>query len=331
VLIIVGVGLAGDGVIARHQSPLEIMLGIAVLLGAAPMVDGLTVALYLVVCGRFMWRGRWNTVACFDLGTSYEIQAKGTARVTGFELNHRGRMDLSGLDIEVSDRLSAMIVGFATRPSSSHVSLHVRSGNRKASTLLALEDPANHQDGWTVNHALLEEFIGAKADAGSSGFLERWAYIRHASGVTRTLRIVDFNAANSSLAILERVQMSARKPTIALHFQVLSSVKAQKLASRAVHRLGSDGAVASAAGFRRTAKASRALNRLAQREDIVVGGQALLRMGAFVTVRAATLGELRGAVKDVIHVCEESGLRVERGIGVQALWYCFQLPGGPGW
>lgn len=331
VLIVAGVGIAGDGVIAQHHTLLEVALGVAAVIGAAPIIDGLTVSLFIVVCCRFMGRRRWNTIECFDDGTSMEIHARGVAHVMGFELNHRGRLDLSGSDVEMSDRLAALVVGLSARGSSSHVSLHVRSGEHQASTMLALERHVSHQEGWTQNRSMLEAFIGANADGQASGFLERWTYIRQASGLARVLRVVDFNAASSSLAIFERVQMNGRRPAIALHIDVLAGTKAQRVASRAVHRLGSDGAVATAAGFRRTAKADRALHRLAQREDVIVSGQALLRIGAFIVVRATSVGELRRAVKDVIQSCEESGLRVERGIGVQALWYCFQLPGGPGW
>jgi len=51
----------------------------------------------------------------------------------------------------------------------------------------------------------------------------------------------------------------------------------------------------------------------------------------FVTVHAVSLGELRARGKELLRSAEESGLRLERGAGRQAPWYCFQLPGGPGW
>jgi hypothetical protein len=73
------------------------------------------------------------------------------------------------------------------------------------------------------------------------------------------------------------------------------------------------------------------LERLRQRESLVVEGTALMRIAVFVVIRATSLAQLRRDVKAVIRCAFESGLRCEVGFGRQAPWYCAQLPGAPGW
>jgi uncharacterized metal-binding protein len=51
----------------------------------------------------------------------------------------------------------------------------------------------------------------------------------------------------------------------------------------------------------------------------------------YVCVRASSQRQLSNAVSEVFRRAHEAGLRCERGLGRQAIWYCHQLPGGPGW
>jgi hypothetical protein len=95
--------------------------------------------------------------------------------------------------------------------------------------------------------------------------------------------------------------------------------------------VGSDAATSQSAGFRRTAQSTRTLERLRQRESLVVEGAALLRIAVFVVIRAASLQQLHRDVQSVARCAVESGLRCEPGFGRQAAWYCAQLPGAPGW
>ena len=63
----------------------------------------------------------------------------------------------------------------------------------------------------------------------------------------------------------------------------------------------------------------------------MTSGRALLCVAVYVTVTAATRDELERAIEELERVANLSGLRCDRGRGRQALWYCFALPGGPGW
>jgi hypothetical protein len=145
------------------------------------------------------------------------------------------------------------------------------------------------------------------------------------------LRVRDFTAVSHGQALLERLQQSSDQVSLGLHVDVISAQRAHRMAERAVHRTGSDGAAARSVGFRRTARADRSLERLAQREVLVASGRALLRAGVYVCVHAPSRSELDQRVRDVLRRGHESGLRCERGLGRQAAWFCHQLPGGPGW
>jgi hypothetical protein len=90
--------------------------------------------------------------------------------------------------------------------------------------------------------------------------LERWAYVRISDQLIRVLRIRDFSSVPDGHALLERIQFASSWLDVSLHVEVVAGVKAQRVAARAVHRMGSDDVATQAAGFRRTARSSRTLS-----------------------------------------------------------------------
>jgi len=331
VVIIVGLGLVGDWIIVPRPKLVELVVGVLALSCAMPVYDGLTAGEMVSVALKFVLRRRWSFVTVQRDDAATTIQARGVVVVRGFELLHRGRLDLSGSDFELAAKIVDLVKGRATSHESSHVSIHVRSSRTNANTLLTLPTGGSTPEGWFENGTLLEELLGVASGDTRAGELERWNYVRNEEEVFRTLRVVDFSGAPGQRALLEKLQQSSRHPDIALHVDVLSGAKANRVASRAVHQSSSDSAASSAVGFRRSARSKRVLQRLTQREEFVAEGDALLRIAVFVTVRASSRVALREACRDVIRSAEESGLRFQRGAGRQILWHSFQLPGGPGW
>jgi hypothetical protein len=145
------------------------------------------------------------------------------------------------------------------------------------------------------------------------------------------LRVRDFSAVPDGHGLLERLQFASPTLDVVVHVDVVGGARAHRLAARAVHRVGSDDVTSRAAGFRRTAQSTRTLERLRQRESLVVEGTALLRIAVFVVIQSASLQELQRDVNAVTRCALESGLRCEVGLGRQSSWYCAQLPGAPGW
>jgi len=178
---------------------------------------------------------------------------------------------------------------------------------------------------------LAMDAVSACGDENAGWLLERWTYVRDVAGVTRVLRVRDFTAVPDGHVLLERLQFASPTLDVVVHVDVVGGVRANRLAARAVHRVGSDDVTTQAAGFRRTAQAARTLERLRQRESLVVEGAALMRIAVFVVIRAASLRQLRRDVEVVTRTAIESGLRCEPGLGRQSSWYCAQLPGAPGW
>lgn len=330
VLVIIGLGLAGDGVVRSHGSLIEMVVGGVLIVGAAPATDGLSVAETAVVALTYWGRSRWTTVRLQSDGDAVALHARGRVSVRGYELRHRGRLDLSGQDVVVARTLASFADGLASGETARHVSLHVQSSSDGARTLLTLPGATAPPEKWTSNNTLLTDVLMVDVDE-SRRMLERWTYVRSAGGLSRVLRVSDFTSVPHGQALLGPLQGVAARYDLGLHFDVIGRSRAHRIVERAVHRLRSDGAVATAAGFRRTARASRSLERLGQREALVAGGRSLLRVAVFVTVRASSYDELGRAVAEVLRVAQDSGLRCERGAGRQARWYCHQLPGGPGW
>jgi hypothetical protein len=172
--------------------------------------------------------------------------------------------------------------------------------------------------------------VGA-GDSAAHRLLERYTYLRTPNELVRVFRVRDFSSVPQTRALLEQTLRSSVPLSLAVHCDVVAGVKAQRLAAKAVHRVRSDEATSSAAGFRRTARTSRNYERLAQREVLVASGRSLLRVAVFLTVRGETLEEMQRRGRLVWRNAHDAGLRLERGHGRQLSWYVAQLPGGPGW
>jgi hypothetical protein len=330
-LVIVGLALAGDWATRPHRLIVEGVAAIICLASAIPMHDGMTGAELSGVAMRFLCRSRWTSVV-FSVGSEGVMVDLGE-RVTlrGYELVHRGRLDLSGRDWELAEGLATFADGLATGDRTRHFSSHTWVQCARVRTLLAIPSDVRAPTGWRENNVLAMDVAGASRDGGAALILERWTYVRRSNEVIRVLRVRDFSAAPDGRAVLDQMQVGATPLDVALHVEVIGGARAQRLAARAVHRVGSDDATTQAAGFRRTARSVRSLDRLRQREMLVAGGRSLLRIAVYFVVRAPDPDQLRINLADVTRRAREAGLRCERGIGRQAPWYRQQLPGGPGW
>ena len=330
-LAIVGLGLVGDWISRSNGRLFELVFGALLVGGAAPVGFGLTGGEWVVILGRFVTRSRWSQVATSVRGDDVRIVVGGEVVVRGYELDHRGRLDLSGRDLECADALDSLVKALAASSRTQHVSLHVHARSLGVSTLMALPTDVHQPDGWALNSDLLLDVVGTRGAKGPTWLLERWWYVRTRAGVVVVLRVRDFSAVPEGLALLERVQRGPVALDVALHLDVVTNSRAQRIAARAVHRLGSDQAVSGAVGFRRTARTARVLERTRQREVAIAGGASLLRIGVYLVVRASTLGDLRSARRSVVAHAHEAGLHLERGFGRQSQWFVNQLPGGLGW
>ena len=327
-LAIVGVGLLGEWITQVHAAPIELVVGIAALSCALPTGDGLTVGERLRIGVEFAARSRWTSIQAKKTTHAFTVVARGQSTARGFELQHRGRLDLAGRDLLNASALADFADTLATSKETRHFSVHVCSSPSDVATLLVVPTDVSAPSGWSENCvAALDAAGGGEA----AWMLERWSYVRTPHEVTRVLRVRDFSAVPEGHALLERLQFASHWLDVVVHVDVEGAVRANRLAARAVHRVGSDDATSQSAGFRRTAQSTRTFERLRQRESLVVEGAALLRIAVFVVIRAASLQQLRRDVKAVTRCALESGLRCEAGFGRQAAWYCAQLPGAPGW
>ena len=331
VLVILGVGLASDWVMSPRAPLLVIVAGLALAMGAVPCYDGLTVGEGCVVALRYLLRSHWHDLNVRELGDDVVLWAIGEVALRGYELTHRGRLDLSGRDVTIAEGLAALADASSAARTGQHFSQHVVTKGADTLTMLTLPLDVPAPDGWTVNNALALEVVGVGNDATSLRVLERFTYLRTKGQLARIYRVRDFSAVPPSRGLLEHLLRSSTTLDLALHVDVVAGAKAHRLAARAVHRVGSDAATSRAAGFRRTARSSRNFERLFQREELVASGRSLLRLAVFVIVRGESLDEVHQRSAIVWRHAHDAGLRLERGWGLQLRWYFAQLPGGPGW
>ena len=330
-LVITGLGLLGDWVTDLRTRMAVGAFGLLLLCCAVPSNDGLTSGERLLIAVQYLARVRWTSIGASCVGGEVRLHARGEVRVHGFELRHRGRLDLCGRDEEIVRSLAQFTDALAVSDATQHFSVHVCTRDGGTTTLLALPSDLSAPAEWTSNDQLVVTSVGGVTSNDNTWLLERWDYVRNCNGLIRVLRIRDFSGAAVGAALLERVQCMCTTQDVVLQIDVIGAARAHRLTSRAVHRVGSDDYTSQSAGFRRTARSSRSFERLRQRETLVEEGAALIRFAAYVVVRAPSIDELRADVASVTRQIVAAGLRCEHGGGRQAQWYCDQLPGGPGW
>jgi len=330
-LLIAGVVLMGEGTITPRVRVGALAVGLVLLLCVVPTGDGRTVGEQVVIALRFAARQHWRTFNARELGEDVVLWSGGEVAFRAYELVHHGRLDLSGRDVVLSQSLAEFADAASAARGGQHFSVHVTRRGDSASTLLALPVDAPLPDGWTPRNDRALELLLGSSDGTSSELLERLTYVRTPLQLARIYRVRDFSFVPRRQSLLEQLLRSPASLELALHVEVMSGAAAQRLASRAVHRIGSDEETSRSAGFRRTARSSRNFERMAQRERYVASGRALLRVAVFVLVRADSLEELQQRGAEAWRHAHDAGLRLDRGRGLQATWYRSSLPGGPGW
>jgi hypothetical protein len=297
---------------------------------AAPAGDGLTAAEQVLVAVRYVMRSHWFEFASRELGEDLVVWARGEAGFRGYELVHRGRLDLSGRDVAVAEDLAGLADAASAARNGQHFSQHVVRRTSGTATLLALPADMPAPEGWRSNPAFAREVLGVHKRT-TQRLLERFTYLRTPQELVRTYRVRDFSSVPKTRPLLEQTLRSSVPFDLAVHVDVVAGAKAQRLAARAVHRVRSDDATSTSAGFRRTARSTRNFERLAQREVLVASGRSLVRLGVFVVVRGTSLDDVQRRSSIVWRHAHDAGLRLERGRGRQLGWYLAQLPGGSGW
>jgi hypothetical protein len=329
-LVVVGLGLASAWLL-RASAPLsELVTGLALLACGAPVRDGQTLGEALIVTMRFLCRSRWHDVSVREFGDDVMLSAPNVTTFRAYELDHRGRLDLSGRDVTLAETLAALVDAASASSENQHISQHVMRRDSATTTLLSLPLETTVPDGWRRNASLALTLIRTNDDS-SLPLYERYSYLRTPEELLRVFRVRDFSSVPESKSLLEQLLRSPVALDLSVHVDVVAGVKAHRLAARAVHRVRSDDVTSSAAGFRRSARSSRSFERLAQREVFVASGRALMRIGVFVVVGGASLEELERRSAAVWRRAHDGGLRLERGRARQYEWYRAQLPGGPGW
>lgn len=328
VLSISGLVVAGDWTVRATSPPIEGIVGIALLVAALPLYDTLTGAEWLHTLVGFLCRSHWFVIEARRAELGISICSSGDARFRAYALRHRGRLDLSGRDVDHAYALIRFADGLATGDRVQHFSLHTVAREQVSTTFLVLPPDAHAPEGWLEENAKVFDAVGALDPTAPSVMLERWGYVRDTHELAKVVRIRDFTAAPEGRALLEEIQGFDGSLDVVLHVDVMASTRANRVAARAVHRGGSDDATSQAAGFRRSARSGRVLERVRQRESQVASGRALLRIGVYCVIRAQNIDELHARLTAFYRIARDAGLRCERGNGVQARWYRSYLPGG---
>ncbi|HEV7957824.1 MAG TPA: hypothetical protein VGP11_00020, partial [Acidimicrobiales bacterium] len=235
-LVVVGFGLVSDWVMSKHPPIAELVSGACLMAAAVPVADGLTVAEYIFILARFVTRTHWFELVARELGEDIVVWARGEVSFRGYELVHRGRLDLSGRDVVIAEDLAALADAAGAARKGQHISQHVAALRGDVATLLALPGDVVAPDGWRANSVLAREAVGA-GDSAAHRLLERYTYLRTPNELVRVFRVRDFSSVPQTRALLEQTLRSSVPLSLAVHCDVVAGVKAQRLAAKAVHRV----------------------------------------------------------------------------------------------
>ncbi len=329
-LLATAVGLLGEGVLSSRARVAAISAALALAACAVPANDGRTVGEQCAVAARYLARAHWRAYNVRELGDVVVLWFEGEVAFRVYELSHRGRLDLSERDVVIAESLAELADAASASRSGQHLSQHVIHDGGDAVTVLALPPEVMAPEGWSLQNHRAFDIVGGSLRANTLQLFERFSYVRTEEQLVRIYRVRDFSSVAIRRGLLEQVLRSSSSVDLALHIDVVGGASGQRLASRAVHRVGSDDETSRSAGFRRTARSSRNLERLAQRETLVASGRALLRVAVFIVVRGETLEDIQRRSAVLWRHAHDAGLRLDRGRGLQSAWYLAHLPGGPG-
>ncbi len=323
-LLVLGLGLGADALVRTGRLAEAVAAGVATLL-AAPLGPDQSLAESAALATAYLLRRRVFGV-CVEFGEDVSLHTPAPARTRAYVLEHHGRLDLSGADVQLARQLASVLDALATSPSGRHASVHVRSDGEETETVLCLS-AGRPGAPWRRDDARVVSLIGPEL-AGQLWLLERPGHLRSARGLWRVVRARDLSAARPPL--LWGLQRGSSQ-VIALHVDVLADQSARRRAARGSHESTSNAATASSLGFRQSARSSRRVSRVLGREARVAEGRALLRVGVYVTLWAADRADLDAVTRRLYERAREAGIRLESGRLRQARWFRLALPGGPGW
>jgi hypothetical protein len=325
VLVVVGLGLCGTWILSRRAPVVELAAGVLLLGGAVPARDGLTAYEVVATMTRYATRTHWSSLVIREVDGDVVLFAPCDATFRAYELEHRGRLDLSGRDVTIAESLAVAVDALSAGSEHSHLSQHVLRRADTTRTMLALPSWAHPSESWRSANNLAADCT--LLEGGSGEVLERMTYLRVGDALARVYRVKDFSSASASGSLLEHIARTPIDFDLSVQLEVVAREQSHRLSARAVHQMRSDEVTASAAGFRRSARSTRIYERLAQREVLVAEGRALVRLAVFVVVSAPSLEVLERDSATLWRRAHDAGLRLERGAGSQIEWFRAQLPG----
>ena len=158
-LLVVGVCLLGHWLTAPNATFVEALIGTFCLVCASPTNEGLTLGERVLILVHFVVRSRWSSLRVGLFDGVITVEARGVVRLHGFELSHRGRLDLSGRDVDNATSLASFADALATSEVTRHFSTHVIARGDVVSTMLALPEDVSAPAGWTVHNVLASNCV----------------------------------------------------------------------------------------------------------------------------------------------------------------------------
>lgn len=327
VLTMAGIVLCADWLTGHHRPVLELIIGLVVLVCSVRFSTTGTVGELLLTYLRFLVRPGWSELSITRTTEGTVVNADFNSPVAGYQLQHSGRLDLTGEDLDVAASVRELCTALSLASPGAHVSQHVFPTDTGHTTLLCtgLEQPP--RGSWIRTDDAIDELLRVAPQV-PVPLLERWSYVRAGEDAVRVARVHDFSAAPSGEAVLQSLQRRCPLVIVALHIDIIGAEKAKKLSARAVHQSSSDASVSQSAGFRRTARSDYALQRLRQREREIAAGESLLKVGLYVVLRARNTSELDQLTSEVREHAGASGLVLDWGTGLQRQWFYQSAPHG---
>jgi hypothetical protein len=320
------VALAGALWLADHRaggSALALAV-FATALAAGP--SGRSLADRLATASAFVARGRWTFVSFVDDGREVVVVGRGKRHGAVSELDHRGRLDLSGRLEELARELAALMERLAAAGVGGRISWHLVDDRVTILSTPLQFAPGGSWRPWAATRTAAA--FGCCRGSDRGWLFERWRYLRTPTDV-RCVFEVESLTAQGAAELFRRLAPLNSGRDVAVIVEVLAAAQGERMAGRQAHRWRADQSALTLAGFRHRAAQARRGDQLSRREGAVAEGRALGSLRAFIVVRAPTLSTLDDAVRSLRDDARRFGARVRRGDGRHATWFAATMPGAP--
>lgn len=281
--------------------------------GGFARLDGQSLARWPHTVAQFVTRSRW-TGCRFHQGADHDHGLfRGPFERHWARATFRGRLDLTETQRALWQNVEELLRRLATRDTPTRLGVYEIHDGGESSAWLCGDTELAWPEPWHVDQAPEQLRLS------EPWYFEGWSHVRTKSRYVAVLRVSSDSVHTGNF--FRRIAPPASPWRVSVHVEVQARSRALQRVRRASHATTADDQFSRTLGFVNSAQRDAERRSVFEREQLVVGGDALLRLAVLVTCEGESPDALRGVVQRATEHIRSAGARVERGYGRQLEWF----------